>query len=368
MTRYSYACEEDRRLINRAFNNLAYIIFGTNREKIDIFKRYWEERVSDVLVYPQGTITEHLEGNKAGICRRDKQTGQIIIEMLGFKDAGLDKKSWLIHEGTHEFCHSFVDLIPELFAKNYDGIIRDGIRYKDDMGMIKITDPRTDEKISPGYYGKMFNETMMDIISSIAINSYDIEGNRRSINNIFQSNYNDWGNEKTGYSIFTSLTRLTIAAFSNIPNPDYDSLIRQGKGIFHATTRLNDGVSYKANDFLYGIIYDPLHIEEEFDKFMGSGSYNTFCQFLDRLFLMSLDNQRLPENEVKMVMNLLPDFLNRKMNYYRENNLLDRNSCNQIVSNFNRIWNEMQREYNAYFSEEEIKEIERRSRRNPNNN
>lgn len=368
MTRYSYACDEDRRLIDRAFNNLAYIIFGTNRERVDAFKKYWRERVSDVFIYPQGTITEHLKGNKDGICRMDEQTGKLIIEMRGFKDARPDKRSWLIHEGTHEFCHSFVDLIPEFCAKHPNGIIRDGIRYKNDMGMIKMTDPITGEKLSPGYYGKMFNETMMDIISSIAIHSYDAEGDRRSINNIFQSNYDDWGSEKTGYSIFTSITRLTIAAFSNTPNLDYDSLIRQGNGIFDATTILNDGTTHKANDFLYGIIYDPQHIEEEFDKFMGSGSYSIFCQFSDRLFLMSPENQRLPENEVKMIMNLLPDFLNRKMNYYRENNLLDPNSCNQIVSSFNRIWNEMQREYNAYFSGEEIEEIERRSRRDPNNN
>lgn len=64
---------------------------------------------------------------------------------------------------------------------------------------------------------------------------------------------------------------------------------------------------------LIGIVYDPLHIEEEFDKFMGNGYYRTFCEYLDRLFILSLSNQKLPSYEVKVVMNILPDFINKKL-------------------------------------------------------
>lgn len=103
---------------------------------------------------------------------------------------------------------------------------------------------------------------------------------------------------------------------------------------------------------LIGIVYDPLHIEEEFDKFMGNGYYRTFCEYLDRLFILSLSNQKLPGYEVKVVMNILPDFINKKINYYRSNSLMDLETANQIVNNFNRIWNSMQVEYDAYFSQE----------------
>ena len=126
---------------------------------------------------------------------------------------------------------------------------------------------------------------------------------------------------------------------------------------------MKKGEIHRENDFLYGIVYDPLHIEEEFDKFMGKGHYRTFCEYLDRLFVSSLSNQKLPSDKAKIVMNILPGFLNNKINYYRKNNLMDLETATQIVSNFNRIWNSMQKEYGAYFSQEDIDDIARRAGR-----
>ena len=79
--------------------------------------------------------------------------------------------------------------------------------------------------------------------------------------------------------------------------------------------------------------------------------------------MLSLSNQKLPSDEVKIVMNILPDFLNKKINYYRKNNLMDMETANQIVGNFNRIWNSMQEEYGACFSQEDIDDIARRAGR-----
>ena len=135
---------------------------------------------------------------------------------------------------------------------------------------------------------------------------------------ILKTNYNDWGNETTGYSIFTSITRLTIAAFSNNGFINYQNAVDNGMSIFNGTTKMKNGETYKINDFLYGIVFDPLHIEAEFDKFMGEGYYRTFCEYLDRLFYLSLTKQKLPSAEVKRVMNILPDFINKKINYYRQ--------------------------------------------------
>lgn len=149
----------------------------------------------------------------------------------------------------------------------------------------------------------------------------------------------------------------------DVANPDYDAVIRSGYGIFDVKKKLKNGEMQYANDFLYGIIYDPLHIEEEFDKFMGNGYYRTFCEYLDKLFLTALDNQKLPSDDVKRVMNILPDFLNKKMNFYLKNNLMDLDVANQIVSTFNRIWNSMQKEYGAYFSQKDIDDIAKRDGR-----
>ena len=54
---------------------------------------------------------------------------------------------------------------------------------------------------------------------------------------ILKTNYNDWENETTGYSIFTSITRLTIAAFSNNGFINYQNTVDNGMSIFNGTTK-----------------------------------------------------------------------------------------------------------------------------------
>lgn len=114
------------------------------------------------------------------------------------------------------------------------------------------------------------------------------------------------------------------------------------------------------SDHKVGIVKDGIRRE----NYMGNGFYRIFCEYLDRLFILSLSNQKLPSGEVKKVMNILPDFLNSKINYYLKNNLIDLNTANQIVDNFNRIWNLMQKEYCAYFSQGDIDGIARRAGKN----
>ncbi|MDE6292547.1 MAG: hypothetical protein K2L98_02575 [Bacilli bacterium] len=370
MPTYYYSCEQDKKLIENSYNNISLLIFGKNNVyRIKAFADYFEKRVSQVNVYPQGTVTEYLNQRTPGRCRPDKD-GYIIIEMLGYKGARNDQLKEVQHTGTHEFCHSFVDLLHEVISSKSARIIRDGFLYencitkdgilhKNCTGKIIEIDSKTGELV--GIYGKMFNETTMDIITAMAINCFDSNGRVASVDDILRLNFNDWRIERTGYSIFTSITRLAIAAFSNNGFINYQSAVDKGLSIFDGTTTMANGDTYKINDFLYGIVFDQLHIEEEFDKFMGSGSYKIFCGYLDSLFSLSLSEKKLPSGEVKRVMNILPDFLNKKINYYRQSGILDLKGADKIVGNFNQIWNSMQQEYGSYFTEQDINEIAKRA-------
>ena len=362
MTKYYYTCEDDKKLIDDSFRYIASIIFGTspkNRRRIEDFKEYFNMRVSNINVYPHGTQTKYINSSTPGICRLD-ENGKIAIEMLGHKGAPRNYKSWLKHEGAHEMCHSFVDLLPEIFSEDKEGIEVEGIKEQNHMGMIKETDAKTKKPIGQAHYGKLFNETSMDIITSMALNSFD-PYSKTTVDDILKNNYKTWGNEKTGYSFMTSLTRLAIAAFSNCGLVNYNNIVNMGGSIFETRARLADNSSVYANDFLYGIVFDQLHIEKEFDRFMGKGHYRTFCEFLDRLYLKYLKTGKLPSVEVKIVMNTIPDFLNKKMQYYLEHQLLFDDDVRNIVGNFNSIWNSMQREYQAFFSNDEIEEIGKRA-------
>jgi len=117
----------------------------------------------------------------------------------------------------------------------------------------------------------------------------------------------------------------------------------------------------KQTIFLYGIVFDPLHTDQEYDRFMGPGSYRVFCEYLDRLFLAFVKSQQIPPEEVKSIMNILPDFLNRKISYYLQHGIIERDGADQIVGNFNRIWNSMQIEYRSFFSQNDIDGIAKRA-------
>lgn len=365
MTKIYYQTVEDHSLIEKSFSNLLGLVFGTNgTSKAEIFKSIFMKSVKEISVYPQGTVTDRINSSIPGICRKDpsEEELRLIIEMLGYTGASLSQYPFIQHEGTHELCHAFADLLPLVTAADPEGIIKNGIHCQCHMGMIKESDPETGELVHQYYYGKMFNETMMDIITTIAINYFDISPTSpKTADEILAKPHTEWENATTGYSIFTSLTRLAIAAFSNNGSVNYDSVIRSGGSMFTTTTNMNDGSVRYANDFLYGILFDPLHIEKEFDQFMGEGEYRKFCEYLDRLFIYNLQYQRIPEKDVKYVMKFLPDFLNKKINYYLANGLLTREGANKITVNFNHIWNSMQNEFNSYFSNGEISEIKRRA-------
>ena len=167
MTKYYYTCEDDKKLIDKSFENIANIIFGKkNSNTIADFKDFWEKKVSNVNVFPQGSIHEKINPITPGICRLDQRTNKFLIEMYGYNGAKSGQFSWIKHEGTHEFCHSFVNLLPLVMSEHKNGIIKNGIQCDNDAGIIKETDPKTGQLVGQRFYGKMFNETMMDIITA----------------------------------------------------------------------------------------------------------------------------------------------------------------------------------------------------------
>lgn len=124
-----------------SFNNIAWLIFGKNNpHKIRAFKDLFTSEVKQVNIYPQGTTTTYLNNKIPGICRLDENDNKLIIEMLGYTKAKSNQYSFIKHEATHEFCHSFADLLPMASAKYPNGIIKNGIKCQNHMGMIKETD------------------------------------------------------------------------------------------------------------------------------------------------------------------------------------------------------------------------------------
>ena len=364
MTKFNYCNDEDQRIFINSMNYLNWIIFGRLNKGIEDcrnFLKVWQRRVRQVNFYPQGTTTKYINSNTPGICRFEGE--DIIIDMLGTKYSNMQQVDWLRHEITHELCHSYADTLPSIYSINPDGVVKNGVLYKNNAGMIEETDAKTGEYVGTHFYGKMFNETTMDIISTIGLVSFDerFKGSGKIADTVLRENYSQWGNVSTGYSMLTSITRLAIAAFSNNAIISYEDMIKKNLSIVTTDIVMKNGEKLKANDFLYGILCDPQHIEKEFDKFMGDGSYRNFVRLLDKIFLTFLKTKKILVDDVKKVMNVLPDFANKKMAFYMRNGIVGDNERRILISNFNYIWNSMMKEYSSYFTQEEIDEIGNRA-------
>lgn len=363
MTKYIYKSDADRKLIENSFSYIANMIFGSknNKDKTSIMREMFAEYVKKVEIIPWGINKEYINSNTPGVCRFDDED-KIIIEMWGYTNAPVDKRKWIEHEGVHEFCHAFVDLLSSATSKK---ITKKGVVRENSAGLIEETDPKTGKLVGNHYYGKMFNETMMDIISAMAINNYAPTITYTTVDDVLRNNYTTTGNQQTGYTFFTSITRLMIAAFSNVgdSNFNYQSYVDAGYGIFTLTNKLGDGSVVRGNDFLYGIVFDPMHIEKEFDKYMGDDAWRTVCHAIDSWFINYQRTGELPAKNVKLIMDLIPDFCNKRMADYERRGLVTLDERINMVGNFNRIWNSMQSEYGAYFSKSDIDEIYNRARK-----
>ncbi len=367
MTKFLYQSQDDLKLIENSFSYLMKMIFGTNNnvKRASNLRELFAQKVEDIKIYPWGTITENLNSSTPGICKYvsgKNSDKRISIEMWGYTNAPKNKHKFIEHEGVHEFCHAIVNL---LSLVNSQKVVKKGVVRKNFAGLIRESDEKTGNLVENHYYGKMFNETMMDIISAMAINNFGPSITDTTTDNLIYKNYVASGNQKTGYTFFTSITRLMITAFSNIgfSNFNYQKIVDKGYGIFDLNVELSNDVIVRANDFLYGIVFDPLHIEKEFDKYMGEDAWRTVCHAIDSWFINYIKTGKLPAENVKLIMDYIPDFCNKKMADYERRGLLTESERINMAGKFNRIWNSMQKEYGAYFSKADIDEIYKRARK-----
>ena len=323
MTKYYYECNLDKQLIINSFNKMSSFILENNLELIEAFKKEFNRRVELIRIYPNGKETKTLNYKRPGRCF--KKNDKIYIEMWGYKNAFEKQYDWLEYQGIHEFAHCFIDILSELKNKV---IVKNNIYLSNNMGLIAEKD-ENGNLINQHYYGKLFNETMIDLIC-IMIN------NNGQIDKIFNTNYVNWHIKvnKTSYLKFTTITRLFIASFANT-SINYQKIYQKGFSIFNG----------KVNDFLYGIIFNPLYIDEKFDFFMGDGAYRLFCEQLDRLFINNLNSKKIDSNEVKEIFNIIEEFFYKRINYYLENKLIEDKILEEIIKNYKIVKKQFIAEY-----------------------
>lgn len=192
-------------------------------------------------------------------------------------------------------------------------------------------------------YGGGYCETMADIFAICSKVAFD-DGFRKqgiTVDTVLKKSILDWNinNIKTGYFSSIPLSRLTIAAFSNFPNVNYQYILDNGGSIF-STTTTDMGVEVRINDFLYGMMNDPIYIAKEFDKIAGEGQYFEFCSYID----MCVNNQ--PSQQIILgIVNILTDFVRQNTSAKVKNGVYTSEWADRIIQEFESIKNIVLKDY-----------------------
>lgn len=312
MTVYKCQNNKDRNLVHESLNPLLKIIFGNNhiKENND-FIELFDQKVKKI------TINRPIDSRlSTGKCHKDNNE-EYYIEITGYPQINEIRAK---KNAIKTFLEIFTDLIPTLEEQSPS---EDDILKSTTMGLIKN---ENDNQL----YGNFFHEMAMEIIANIAINQ-SLSSNT-SIKDILTKIPSEWECDDTINSTFINIIQLTIAAFSNNPNINYDELSDLNLSIFNTNTTLKD------NDFLYGIIWNPLHIEKEFDKYMGKGFYKTFCDCIDTIYYDKLTEKKgIPKKKKILIINILSSFMNLRINDYVRSNIITEEEAIKIRNNFRKI-------------------------------
>ena len=355
-----FSCDKDKEMFNKILQYNLRLLCGNDQEKINRIGNIICNAINTVKTVPNGP-DEYLDSKRLNGETTSNGLGISDIYMKGYSNAPAFKYNQIKHTFSHELWHAIYAIMnrgkDRCDAKGNRIIWIGKINGKNYFGAGgTIAERETGKR-----YGKLFEETMMDIKASISLNEFDTErkisNSGITANTILSEHIDKWSsNDQSGYAIFSSITRLMIAAYANEPNVDYHYWIQQGEAIDDMRTRKSNGTIMYVNDFLYGMMYDPIHIMEEYDKYMGEGEYLNLLKITDTIYEQGLTlNKTIDSNLVKQVMKNISQFANFRTRHLKQKGIFSNDEIRSLYGNYNKIWNYMQKEYGVYFSKDEIR-------------
>lgn len=327
------------------------ILLGKKSKKKDLFLATCGRLITSVETIPFGDKVYTETGNEAcGMCKVNKEKIEgfetYSLYFYGITDSLQKKeKKFVLYEGIHEVCHACVNILTETSDKHLLGKQVDNELRLNRNGLIGIYDAKTLKPKDEHYYFKMFNETMMDIITTIGMECGIYESGR--VDSVLKGSVKG---ENTRYKEFVPLTLLYISALSNNPNPNYTNIVNEGNGIVYNKTLLANGKRVYTNDFLYGFACDPLYIEDEFDKYTLKDEFKEICKLMDIYY--AKNKKKYDDMIVKYSMKYLAKFIHNKLN---NSKLFNKDEQIGILNNFKAQFVKTMLHYNVTFDSDELK-------------
>ena len=340
--------EKDKIEIIRAYTDILKLFGEGNKRIINALNN----RISNITTYPFDYEGNGISGREPGKTGYENGiNSKINVRVRGYEHSHISDaqiEHYIRHEIVHAFAASAYDAFGNHKVVGYNGVIPyynntvingkvcqavDGSIYE------KSINGTSDNKI----YGGGYCESMTDIFAICSKVAFDDNFRKRGItvDTVLKKRILDWNinNIITGYFSSIPLSRLTIAAFSNFPNVNYQYILDNGGSIF-STTTTDKGAVVKINDFLYGIMNDPIYIAKEFDKISGEGKYFEFCSYVD----MCVNNQA-PQQVIVGIINILTKFVIQNTNAKVKNGTYTRGWGDKIIEEFESIKNDVLKDY-----------------------
>lgn len=360
-----FSCEKDKIEFKKILGYNLQLVCGKlcKENSLNIMKIQKELLESmSVEVVPNGPNDVLDRQRMNGSADVNVKNGTSKILMKGFCNSLEYKDKDIQHTFSHELFHS----IYVLMNRKKDG--------KDSRGnrLFWFGKSRGEKVIggggslvsymSPIKYGKLFEETMMDMKASMALAEFDKDYQVRNpgvtADTILSNNVNIWADSQhTAYTKMIPLTQLMIAAFSNEPDINYHKCIQNGFPMERILSERKNGERLYVNDFLYGMMFDPIHIMEEYDKYMGDGEYIELLKLTDLIYKECLESDKINPQLMKKSMIKIANFANNRTTYLKENGTFSDEDVLRLSGKFNNIWNSMLREYNISYNKSELNEI-----------
>lgn len=251
--------------------------------------------------------------------------------------------SWhtMVHELTHFIGKPDKETIESEITGNSD---------KSELGGVQIFDFNTNSE-----YGNFFNECGADLICEIAMtSSVECRETNPQIKSADDIIYTNNRYQRTDYDSLSTIARLmTVAMDNNFSNQSYDKMVHSDSGLLdrqvemlnQETGELIDVVP--TNDYLYAMTGHGKHLEQQFDKYAGNGSYREMCTFLDGEIkaLQTGENHTVDKSKLKEQLLRMANMVNNKMYVLQSNKCISQEQKDAFVGRFNLVFNQALQEY-----------------------
>lgn len=370
MTKYNFNSNLDKEYFQRVLEYIANFLYGNNIRMKELYIGLMQKYLLSVTTYQPYVANNHVTGFNPGItyCRAD---GSSDIHMYGFKTSNTNdpRFKFVVNEFIHECLHASITVLNFAFSEKktmvINGQVVECIALAGEINY-KFPDGRIER------VGRMFNELLVDMLTSAISNRFDpYIGNRDiSISETLKNPYTRWCDAKSGYTGLVTLAQLVNAAFSLEPVSTLATIVNRGDSILNrkisSKVLEQTGAYYQEslypNLFIDSILCNPLLMQREFDRFMGDGSYYSFAKAMDAHFEKYLDSRTMDisfKRDILKVMKLISVFLNARKDYYHSKGFITLNDMNETVGEYNNIWNNIQSIYGISITQADINSIYR---------